>query len=509
MIRGLLDEKDTDLLRQAIADYTVGSVAQVLGPRGEAALQRGDLCGATREVSGDGQVQTLIRLFLLGEDVPEAAARAAFGSLPLESATAAGLIAASAGSVKALLDLRPYTQAGNDESPGADWWVVSDQGAELRGAPLAADHVLGIGAASLTLAQATPRLPGGTAVDIGTGCGIQALHLGAHADSVIATDVSARALRLAATTAALSGQSWDLRAGSLLDPVAGDQFDLVVSNPPFVVSDGGGGYDYRDSGMAGDAVCAALVERLPSVLAAGGTAQLLANWIIPTEVPWQDRVAGWLTGRGCDAWVWQREVADPAEYVALWLRDAGEQPGSARWRSRYQAWLDWFAAAGVAAIGMGMITLWQGGTCDPVLVIEDVPQALEQPIGAHLPEWHARQRWLAARGDAALLAARLGPVAGLVRDRAELLGVDGWTEARTTLRQSYGMRWELETDDAISALVAGCASGEPLLTPVRLLAEALRRSTDEVAAAVLPVVRDLVGRGFLVPADLPPSRVTR
>jgi hypothetical protein len=100
-------------------------------------------------------------------------------------------------------------------------------------------------------------------------------------------------------------------------------------------------------------------------------------------------------------------------------------------------------------------------------------------------------------------------VVGLVRDRAELLGVDGWTEARTTLRQSYGMRWELETDDAISALVAGCASGEPLLTPVRLLAEALRRSTDEVAAAVLPVVRDLVGRGFLVPADLPPSRVTR
>ncbi|HKC27890.1 MAG TPA: hypothetical protein VKB75_07740, partial [Jatrophihabitans sp.] len=187
----------------------------------------------------------------------------------------------------------------------------------------------------------------------------------------------------------------------------------------------------------------------------------------------------------------------------------GEQPGSSRWRSRYQAWLDWFAAAGVAAIGMGMITLWRSDGEDPLLVIEDVPQPMEQPIGAHLPEWHARQRWLAGCGDAELLASRLAPVAGLVRHHAELLGDDGWAPARTTLRQSFGMRWELETDDAISALVAGCAAGAPLETPVRLLADAVGRPVDEVAQAVLPVVRDLVGRGFLVPADLAPGALAR
>jgi methylase of polypeptide subunit release factors len=113
--------------------------------------------------------------------------------------------------------------------------VVSDFGSDVRPGPLAPEHVLGIGTASLTLAQATPRSPVGRALDVGTGSGVQALHLGLHAEHVVATDISPRALRLAATTAALSGQKWDLRPGSLLAPVEGERFELVVANPPFVV----------------------------------------------------------------------------------------------------------------------------------------------------------------------------------------------------------------------------------------------------------------------------------
>ena len=46
------------------------------------------------------------------------------------------------------------------------------------------------------------------------------------------------ALALAAATARLNGMSWDLRPGSLFEPVAGERFDLIVSNPPFVVGSG-------------------------------------------------------------------------------------------------------------------------------------------------------------------------------------------------------------------------------------------------------------------------------
>lgn len=500
VIDGLLDARDTALLREALADYTVDTVDELLGPVGRSALHRADLAGVARQLHGADPLTTLVRLFVLGEPVPEAAARVALDPLPADRACWAGLLTVSAGEARAELDVRPYGQSPNDGAP--PWWVVSDFAAEIRGGPLPREHVLGVGAASLTLAQATPRDPVPAALDVGTGCGVQALHLGSHAGAVVATDVSARALRLAATTAALSGQRWELRAGSLLEPVAGERFGLVVANPPFVVSPGGAGYDYRDSGLPGDAVCARLVRSLPGVLAAGGTAQLLANWIIPADGSWQERVQGWLAGTGCDAWVWQREIAEPGEYAALWLRDAGESPGSARWRSEYDRWLDWFAAGGVAAVGMGLITMWRTDA-EPVVVLEDVPQPYEQPIGPHVAAWHDRQRWLAEHDDAELLGAALAAAPALVRDLSEVLASGGWHPAAMRLRQSHGMRWEVEIDDAVSALVAGCDGTAPLLAPIGVLAAAVGVAVSEVAQALLPVVRDLVGRGFLLPEGAP------
>lgn len=502
---GLLDERATDDLRAALTGYTVDAVHERIGLAGQAALTRGDLRGAGRHLAGDDRVATLVRLFLLGDEVGEPAARDAFAPLSLDRAGAAGLVDRSAGAVRALLDIRPYAEqvstALGARPTGPDWWVVSDFGSEVRGGPLPADHVLGVGAASLTLAQATPRTPVGRALDIGTGCGVQALHLAGHAGRVTATDISERALRMAATTAALSGQAWDLRAGSLLEPVAGERFDLVVANPPFVVSSGAAGYDYRDSGLAGDGVSEALVRRLPDVLAPGGTAQLLANWVITREQGWDEWVQGWLAGSGCDAWVWQREVAEPGEYVSLWLRDAGERPGTPAWNRRYDDWLDWFDAAGVAAVGMGLVTMWRSAADDPVVVCEDVPQAVEQPVGPLLPGWVARQRWLRDRSDTDLLGTSLRAGDDLVLDRSALLGPAGWADATAQLRQARGLRWSVEVDEAMAALVAGCDGTRPLAGLLAVLGAALQRPAGEVAAAALPVVRDLVGRGFLLPED--------
>jgi methylase of polypeptide subunit release factors len=492
--RGLLDETGTAQLRRALTGYTVDGVYDLLGPVGRSALERADHHGVARQLRphGGDRLPTLVRLFLLGADVPAADAERALAPLPLDAARAAGLIEVSGADARALLDVRPHG------SGDADWWVVSDFGSDVRPGPLPTDHVLGVGSASTTLAQAVPRRPVGRALDVGTGSGIQALYLSGHADAVVATDVSDRALRLAATTAALSGLSWDLRVGSLLDPVAGETFDLIVANPPFVVS-AGGEWTYRDSGLAGDALSEHLVRAIPRALAPGGSAHLLANWIVPADGDWAGRVGGWLAGAGCDGWVWQREVADPAEYAALWLRDAGLDPAGPEWGPRYDAWLDWFAAQGVAAVGMGMVSLWAGGGDDPVIVCEDVPQALGQPVGPELPAWIARQRWLAATTDRALLAAALTAAPDVRRERSDRPDPGGgWEPVAATLRRLDGMRWEVEVDDAVAALVAGCDGTTALLAPVTVLAAAVGRPVDEVAAAVLPVVRDLVGRGFLL-----------
>jgi methylase of polypeptide subunit release factors len=131
------------------------------------------------------------------------------------------------------------------------------------------------------------------------------------------------------------------------DPVAGERFDLVISNPPFVITPRAAdlpGYEYRDAGRVGDALVRELVTGVGDVLVPGGVAQFLGNWEHRRGQPWQDRVGAWLDASGLDGWVLQREVQDPAGYAELWLRDGG-RPEQARYRAAYRAWLEDFAAA--------------------------------------------------------------------------------------------------------------------------------------------------------------------
>ncbi len=149
--------------------------------------------------------------------------------------------------------------------------------------------------------------------------------------------------------AALNEVTVDVREGSLFEPVRGSSYDLLVTNPPFVVSPGTGELlVYRDSGLPGDEMVRRVVTGAPAHLNPGGVAQVLANWVHVEGRPWQERLEEWLAPRdgvGCDAWVVQREVADPAQYVELWLRDAGHdrRPDYAR---RYDAWVGWFEERG-------------------------------------------------------------------------------------------------------------------------------------------------------------------
>jgi release factor glutamine methyltransferase len=80
------------------------------------------------------------------------------------------------------------------------------------------------------------KQPGGTVVDIGTGSGAIAIALATEGkfDRIIATDISSEALEVARVNAETADARIELRAGSLLEPIAGEQFDVVVSNPPYI-----------------------------------------------------------------------------------------------------------------------------------------------------------------------------------------------------------------------------------------------------------------------------------
>ncbi len=176
--------------------------------------------------------------------------------------------------------VRPQSFA--DDRGAGQWWIASDLDEAALGGALPEDHVLGVGGASLTLAGLQLPTPVARALDVGTGCGIQALRARRDVAEVVATDVSEGALRFTRLNALLNGvPAISTRRGSLFEPVAGEQFDRVVSNPPFVITPRVAGvpaYEYRDGGMQGDDLVAAFVAGVGEHLAPGGVAQLLGNW---------------------------------------------------------------------------------------------------------------------------------------------------------------------------------------------------------------------------------------
>jgi methylase of polypeptide subunit release factors len=490
----------------AAAGYDADRVPRLLGADAHNALGRGHRWAAlhvTGRAAAEGsRLATLTRLFLLGTTETAAAAGAALPALGLSGALQAGLLeSAGSGLVRAAVDVRPH--ADDQHS----YLVVSDFDSDERPGPVRADHVLGIGAASVTLARMVIRRPVGRVLDLGTGCGIQALHCAAHSDAITATDTNPRALALAGATARLNGQAWDLRRGSLFEPVAGEQFDLIVSNPPFVISSGEQRFEYRDSGLAGDELCRRLVTGLADHLAPGGTAQLLANWMIRDDGDWRWSVGPWVAETGCDGWVVQREIARPAEYVSLWLQDTGEALSADTQATQALAgeWLEYFAAERVTGIGMGSITLrkpHRHAARTPDVVFDELAGSGDVLTGPEVDAFLARRAYLAERSDEDLLDATLSLARDDLLEQRLLPTPVGWNPILRLLHRPGGPGASVQLDEWGQALLGGCTGAVPLRTQIDLLAAAHGLDADALATAVLPAVRTAVSRGLLHPVDI-------
>lgn len=423
------------------------------------------------------------QLLLLGDDVDiEAAAEV----LDLEAA--APLLRRTATTVRCEYDVAPHA----DETH--DWWVVSDR-TDGRGRPLRADHVLGVGGASTTLAQLTLRRPVARALDIGTGCGVQALHLSAHCDTVTATDVLPRAIALAATSFALSGIEVELLEGDLTRPVDGREFDVVVCNPPFVVGPAGR-FAYRDAAWSGDdddGLSRRAVRSAAGVLAPGGTAHLLANWLHVAGEDWRDRVAAWVSDYDVDAMLLERDQQEPGDYVTTWLADAGEDDAdvAAHWRR-------WFADGRVEAVGFGWIVL-RRAPAPQRIAVEPVTHQVDLPLGPAIDGWLDRIAWLRGRTDDELLTHCFHAAPDARLDTASYPSVAGWQPAAARLGLDSGFRWSLPCDEQTASIVAACDGSRPLAAIVSVLSVTTAAADDVLTPAVCATVRGLVDRGVLLP----------
>lgn len=488
----------------AAARFRSEALRAAWGVEADDAIGRGLRVPALRALGGRSDaLATLGRLLVLGIAQPLPAVDAALPRLGARGLQSLGLAEVAGDAVEPRAIVRP--QSYLDSEGAGEWWFASDlDELAIGGGALAEDHVLGVGGASLTLAGLQLPTPARRVLDLGTGCGVQALRALRYADSAVATDLSERALAFARLNALLNAEGGrvETRHGSLFDPVAGETFDRVVSNPPFVITPRALGvpdYEYRDGGMVGDALVEKVIAGVGAVLEPGGVAQLLGNWETRGGIDGLDRVRAWVESSDVplDVWVVEREQLDPIQYAEMWIRDGGTVPGSARHDALLGAWLDDFAERGVSAIGFGYVLLRRAADEPTLARYERVPQPIpsEGGLGIHLAEALAAHDRLAAMDDDALAEATLRTAPDVTEARHHLPGVAD--PQVIELRQGGGFGRALQADPGLAALVGACDGDLPVGPLIAAIADLLEVDGAALRAELLPRVRELIVDGFL------------
>lgn len=151
------------------------------------------------------------------------------------------------------------------------------------------------------------------AVDIGCGTGAGAVAVARRAPEaeVIGVDINPAALRATRLNAALAGaDNVAARGSDMLRDVEGS-FDLIVSNPPFMVDAAERAYRHG-GGPHGAGLPLACVDEAVARLAPGGALVLFTGaMVIEGETPFRDEAARRLDGAGL---AWTYRETDPDVY---------------------------------------------------------------------------------------------------------------------------------------------------------------------------------------------------
>ena len=268
----------------------------------------------------------------------------------------------------------------------------------------------------------------------------------------MATDVNPRALAYASFNAALNGAvNVETRPGSFFEPVEGEQFDLVVANPPYVVSPESA-YLFRDGGMTGDAVSEHVVRATPTALAPGAFASVLIAWALDPDDP-AERPRSWLRGSGCDAFLLHTSTDDPIETATVWNRELLDRP--AAYADALDRWLAYYRELGIEHLGYACLVLRKRGDGrDGWLEAQQLPRAALRPAGRHVRKlFETRDRLSEIDSDRVLLDRRLRVADDAVVTQETRFAGGRWQAEGLTLRLENGLPFSAELDPPTARLI--------------------------------------------------------
>jgi methylase of polypeptide subunit release factors len=438
----------------------------------------------TREGSPGSQ---LGRLFLYSDAVARPTVEEALGSSLMRVAVETGLVV---------------------DAPGDEGLVRSPfQLTPLDGLYFLADTldaggetVMGPGQTTLPLIRLAERLPGASALDVGCGAGSIALFAARRGLRALGTDVNPRAIALARWNARLNGVAAEFEVGDLTAPARGQRFDLVFSQPPFVMRPPEmDAVTFLHGGAWGDELALALFVQLPSVLAPAGTAAVLLDTAWRPDAPFHQRVRAALGGAPLDLLVLLAKGMNPDAHAIAHaqLEDLTLGPRFAKDAVRYRRHL---TDLGVTRIHHGLVLLHasaEGSEKSRYSI-----QLLVRSLGALRSEMVATilsALDLAACPDDALLPCAVSWTEGTTWIE-ERTGPDPELEPTCRLRFPPSSPFlDLEVPETSFTLFEILGRAPSIEEGIGLYAEACSCAPEEVRAEVLRFVREGLSRGALRP----------
>ncbi len=435
-------------------------------------------------------LHTLIRLFLMEMPVENSILKKAIQPMTFESWEQAGLVHCRAKEVIASVKLLPFQNL-----------VLAFDLNSIMQTPLRENYVMGIGSSTITLSNLIIRRQSRRTLDLGAGCGVHAFLAAPHSDHTVAVDINPRAVQLAQFNAKLNAiTKIEWLQGDFFEPVAGQKFDLVVSNPPFVISPETR-FIYRDGGMEADSVTRRIVREVPGFLHKGGFCQILCNWAETKGKDWQKRLEKWFEGTGCDAWVMRSESLTAATYASTWIKHTEFFDQETKFAERFRKWMAYYEKLGIESVGAGLITMRKAEGKANWFRADESPKKMLGPCGESIAKGFELRDFLeTVRDDNTLLNSRLHHSADIRLEQQLEPAEQGWKTTGSFISLAKGFAYKGNSDPLIANLLIKCNGQKPLKDLIPDMAASLGADPEQIAPTLCRLIRKLIEQGFLLPS---------
>lgn len=378
--------------------------------------------------------------------------------------------------------------------------VVAFDLTSIMQTPLRENYVMGIGSSTITLSNLTIRRHSRRTLDLGAGCGIHAFLAAPHSDRTIAVDINPRAVQLAKFNAKLNNiRNIECLQGDFFRPVSEQKFDLVVSNPPFVISPETR-FIYRDGGLEADSVTRKIVRNVPHVLNEGGYCQILCNWAQTKEQDWGERLENWFEGSGCDAWVMRSESLSAATYASTWIKHTEFFDQETEFAQRFRRWMDYYEEHGIQSVGAGLITMRKSTGKASWFRADESPDKMLGPCGESiLAGFELRDFLETVKDDKTFLDSRLRHSPDIRLEQQFDPAEQGWKTTSSFITLTKGFAYRGNSDPLIANLLIKCDGKTPLKNLITDMAASLGASPEQLAPTLCGLIRKLIEQGFLLP----------